>query len=1013
MVYIGVVENRDDPLRLGRCQVRVVGLHNHDKNELPTADLPWAYPVQPVTSAGINGIGWTPLGPVPGSWVVILFQDADNQMPIMLGSIGGIPQSKAAQKMSLDGAQVVTGQESMTGDAVDSALKSMSETLNSSIGSALNQVLGSELGSAIGNIFGVNTTPKLETIGADKDGEPTITPQKVDPTPQAIAPDSQAANGNPSTASDSTLKTDIITKPPAKYATDPSKQEKCIKAIISACDKVGLTSKYAKAAILGIAGGESKWLPVAEEWKYSSDRLLKVFPSVFKSQPGLAESYAKGKVSREEFFKLIYSPLYSNGKAVGNKKPDDGALYYGRGFVQITGRANYERMTKEMKKYGVSKSIVDSPNLLIDDIDISALATVLFYKLNVKTDQNDPGYFASALRRTGNAVGDSYEKKKIFYQYFLGEGVLPQSTNKTPVTETKVAEKDEVKYLPPAKQAALTEERSDTSTLGFQDPEGKYPLRQLLDEPDTNRLARGIIKETAVEFKDSTRTTGVQTANSAAAEWSQPLAPFGGMYPYSKVYETESGHLMVFDDSPGHENISFYHRKGSFIDIDANGTVVHKIVGDGYLILDRNGFITIEGQCNIRVGGSANVLVEGSADIEVNGATTAMFHSNVDIGCAADVNWAIGGDLKLDVGGNVTTTIGGNATTVIGGTSFYQATGAMKIDSGTSIMCQAKENVSLKTAGAINFNSTGEFNLKSDSAIKLQTSSTMNIKSSGAIKLDGSTINTQVGSAAPAVTVEGFEKLVPVLAPAPAIIGSTARAFEPLQTPVRPSPQIIVKTEVIEGYNSTVEDFKKNPGKYYNKDAEAAGVNAERPPPPDIGDAGQSLKSAGDPSDIQGFLKRQLDLAKEGYWSETGMRDKNNSNKNIMAMWRDIGLESVARGLGDQTPWCMAFVNWVLKQCNYRYAQSARAYDLRDKPDKWKATKVSTPEPGDICVWNYSHVNFVYTVENGKCTFVGGNQGGGKVTNNNPTGGLVTISYPNGISSNHKNIVGFYRPSKN
>lgn len=93
-LYTGCVENRNDPLKLGRCQVRVVGLHNHDKSQLKTEDLPWAYPMQPITSAGISGIGHSPLGPVEGTWVVIMFRDDDEQQPIILGSIGGIPQSQ-------------------------------------------------------------------------------------------------------------------------------------------------------------------------------------------------------------------------------------------------------------------------------------------------------------------------------------------------------------------------------------------------------------------------------------------------------------------------------------------------------------------------------------------------------------------------------------------------------------------------------------------------------------------------------------------------------------------------------------------------------------------------------------------------------------------------------------------------------------------------------------------------------------------------------------------------------
>ena len=93
MFYTGIVESREDPLYLGRCQVRIVGLHTHDKVLLPTKELPWAHLMQPSTSSSMNGIGSTPIGPVEGSTVIIIFTDKDQQMPIVIGTVGGIPQA--------------------------------------------------------------------------------------------------------------------------------------------------------------------------------------------------------------------------------------------------------------------------------------------------------------------------------------------------------------------------------------------------------------------------------------------------------------------------------------------------------------------------------------------------------------------------------------------------------------------------------------------------------------------------------------------------------------------------------------------------------------------------------------------------------------------------------------------------------------------------------------------------------------------------------------------------------
>ena len=88
--WLGVVEDRDDPLRIGRCRVRIYGYHTSSTEILPTRDLPWAWPIMPVTSAGISGIGWSPTGPVEGSTVFGFFLDGEEcQQPAMLGVMVG------------------------------------------------------------------------------------------------------------------------------------------------------------------------------------------------------------------------------------------------------------------------------------------------------------------------------------------------------------------------------------------------------------------------------------------------------------------------------------------------------------------------------------------------------------------------------------------------------------------------------------------------------------------------------------------------------------------------------------------------------------------------------------------------------------------------------------------------------------------------------------------------------------------------------------------------------------
>ena len=92
----GVVEDRNDPLMIGRCRVRILGWHTADKAELPTDNLPWAQVLMPITSASQTGVGHAPVGPVEGTWVMGFYRDGElAQEPVMVGTLPGVPEKFA------------------------------------------------------------------------------------------------------------------------------------------------------------------------------------------------------------------------------------------------------------------------------------------------------------------------------------------------------------------------------------------------------------------------------------------------------------------------------------------------------------------------------------------------------------------------------------------------------------------------------------------------------------------------------------------------------------------------------------------------------------------------------------------------------------------------------------------------------------------------------------------------------------------------------------------------------
>jgi len=86
--WIGIVEDIDDPLTLGRCKVRCFGYHPAKKDGLvPTEDLPWATSIHPVNTPNLYG------APKLGDWVFGFFLDSMTaQEPAILGYLPAIPQ---------------------------------------------------------------------------------------------------------------------------------------------------------------------------------------------------------------------------------------------------------------------------------------------------------------------------------------------------------------------------------------------------------------------------------------------------------------------------------------------------------------------------------------------------------------------------------------------------------------------------------------------------------------------------------------------------------------------------------------------------------------------------------------------------------------------------------------------------------------------------------------------------------------------------------------------------------
>lgn len=188
-------------------------------------------------------------------------------------------------------------------------------------------------------------------------------------------------------------------------------------------------------------------------------------------------------------------------------------------------------------------------------------------------------------------------------------------------------------------------------------------------------------------------------------------------------------------------------------------------------------------------------------------------------------------------------------------------------------------------------------------------------------------------------------------------------------------------------------EYINNPSAFNNPEAAANGVKQYyQPITVDVSTSSEAPASA--QSDMIAFFDSLLEEASRGMWRESGQGGKP-SNPNITNIWKELGFPSSGPWVTDQTPWCAGFANWVLKRTGRRWAKDASAYSWDRNPTRWSATSVpiANMEPGDIVVWNFSHVNFCYQAVGGKYSFIGGNQTPTSGKNNNPADGDCTVSW--------------------
>ena len=195
------------------------------------------------------------------------------------------------------------------------------------------------------------------------------------------------------------------------------------------------------------------------------------------------------------------------------------------------------------------------------------------------------------------------------------------------------------------------------------------------DEYQDSRSAKGVFGGSEGIPQKNTLTKSGKTklmnnflgsVSGTATTFSVPQIPqLSDTYPKKHVYESESGHIMMYDDNPGNETIMQRHMSGTQYSIAQDGTRtdvvvsdnIHAVTGSRYKVITEDEICSIDGRCKLFInksevrnnhydivigkGANVNIQVE-QGDINMNAVD-----GRINMNCAEDFNIICGGEFNI------------------------------------------------------------------------------------------------------------------------------------------------------------------------------------------------------------------------------------------------------------------------------------------------------------------------------------------------------------------------------
>lgn len=188
--------------------------------------------------------------------------------------------------------------------------------------------------------------------------------------------------------------------------------------------------------------------------------------------------------------------------------------------------------------------------------------------------------------------------------------------------------------------------------IGFEDPEGFYPIPDRLQEPDVHRLSRS--EKLDLTYLDPKTRRIIKDIPIACdgGTWTEPLPVeyFKAEYPFNQTHERESGHVFEIDDTPGFERIHTWHSSGAYDETINTGERIIKVPSNFYIT-------TEEGEVLIYSGKGVAITCKDDISFKTEGAFVVEAKNGIKNITEGDIEIKSKGSISLD-GATVSTNNG-------------------------------------------------------------------------------------------------------------------------------------------------------------------------------------------------------------------------------------------------------------------------------------------------------------------------------------------------------------------